>query len=163
MSQSHAYTRIAKATRVQAIQPRQSAVASPTPHAAGVTPTQAMILQLQRTAGNAAVNAMLRQYAQSRDAGSTGGVRGQQPRAVQRAVTPLQRRAGAPVSVQRWPTTTPTLDWSQTQSITTLQSGQPVLFFKDQTDPPVVVKAEDAPYGLTQMNAIMHKQVHGTA
>jgi hypothetical protein len=122
-----------------------------------------MILQLQRTAGNAAVNAMLRQYAQSREAASADGVRAAQSPGAQRAGTPVQRRAGAPVSVQRWPTNTPNLDWSQTQTITTLQSGQPVLFFKDQTDPPVVVKAEDAPYGLTQMNAIMHKQVHGTA
>jgi len=122
-----------------------------------------MILQLQRTAGNAAVNALLRQYAQGKEAASTDGVHAAQAPVTQRAVTPVQRRAGGgQVTVQRWPTNTPNLDWSQTQSITALQSGQPVLFFKDQTDPPVVVKAEDAPYGLTLLNAFMHDQVHGT-
>ncbi len=53
---------------------------------AGLTPTQSMILQLQRTAGNAAVNALLRQY---RSAGTA-----QLPPA-QRAVTSIQNRAGA--------------------------------------------------------------------
>jgi len=143
MSESHAYTRTAKvADHVQTRQPRRSALAGPASQSAGLTPTQSMILQLQRTAGNAAVNALLRQYACGGEAGSA--------------------RGAAPVNVQRWPTNTPNLDWSQTQSITTLQSGQPVLFFKDQTDPAVVVKAEDAPFGLTQMNAMMHQQVHGT-
>jgi len=118
-----------------------------------------MILQLQHTAGNAAVNALLQRHAQAGAAGPGDGVGNRR--------TPMQRRAGAAreggaVSLQRWPTNTPTLDWSRTQRITTLQSGQPVLFFHDTTEPPVVVKAEDAPYGLTQLNALMHKSVHGT-
>jgi len=126
-----------------------------------------MILQLQRTAGNAAVNALLRQYTQAGKAASADGVHAPQTPAAQRAAPAVQRRSGATgsasgVPVQRWPTTTPNLDWSQTKKITALQSGQPVLFFKDQTDPPVVVKAEDAPYGLALLNSFMHKQVHGT-
>ncbi|MGH2386928.1 MAG: hypothetical protein ACRDIE_01895 [Chloroflexota bacterium] len=100
------------------------------------------------------MNALLRQHAQ---AGTTRPGEG----------APVQRRArsasgSGPVPVQRWPTNTPTLDWSQTQTITALQSGQPVLFFHDTTEPPVVVKAEDAPYGLTLLNAFMQKKVHGT-
>jgi hypothetical protein len=80
---------------------------------------------------------------------------------------PVQRRAragagGAPVTVQRWPTDTPNLDWNQTQTISALPSGQPVLFFRDHAGPPVVVKAEDAPYGLTLFSDVIHQQVHGT-
>ncbi len=112
-----------------------------------------MILQLQRTAGNAAVNALLRQQAEA----SQGAM----------AARPVQRRAragagGAPVTVQRWPSNTPTLNWNNTQRITTITSGQPVLFFHDATEPPVVVMAEDAPYGITQLTSMMHAQVHGT-
>lgn len=155
MSTSHMYTRTALAVRRgRPLQRRTSPAAEPSSQGPVLTPTQSMILQLQRTAGNAAVNALLQQHAQAGTARPGEGA-------------PVQRRArsasgSGPVPVQRWPTNTPTLDWSQTQTITTLQSGQPVLFFKDHSDPPVVVKAEDAPYGLTLLNAYMQKKVHGT-
>ncbi|MGH2409775.1 MAG: hypothetical protein ACRDGS_05320 [Chloroflexota bacterium] len=156
MSESHAYTRAARVADHPPIrQARQAEQTGATQQGAGLTPTQSMILQLQRTAGNAAVNALLRQYAQGKQAASADGVRGRQSPTV-------QRRAGTPVSVQRWPTTTPNLDWSQTQSIGALPSGQPVLFFHDHSGPPVVVKAEDAPYGLTLFSDVIHQQVHGT-
>jgi hypothetical protein len=56
-------------SRAVALQP--SATRSDTRQPAGLTPTQSMILQLQRTAGNAAVNALLRQYTQAREGGQT--------------------------------------------------------------------------------------------
>lgn len=64
--------------------------------------------------------------------------------------------------IHRWPTDTPTLDFSKTKTMTPLMSGQAVLFVKDATDPPVVVKSEDAPFGATLLNAFMHRQLHGT-
>ncbi len=164
MSDSRTYARTTReADRRHTLKPHRPAGASPIRQDAGLTPTQQMILRLQRTAGNAAVNALLQEYQRVRETGQATG-----PHVAQRAVKPVPLRTsttagGAQATVQRWPTTTPTLDWSQTQSITPIMSGQPVLFFRDQTDPPVVVKAEDAPVGLTWMNALMHSQVHGTA
>src|SRR3954452_19284927 len=96
-----------------------SATRGDTRQPAGLTPTQSMILQLQRTGGNTAVNALLQRYARAGAVGPGDGVGNRR--------TSMQRRAGAarqggPVSLQRWPTNTPTLDWSQTQRITALQS-----------------------------------------
>lgn len=107
--------------------------------------TAGQMAVLQRTIGNQAVQRVM----------ANGGAQ----QGLQRA-TNLPR--GASSVIQRWPTNTPTLDWGQTKSISPIMSGQPVLFFRDATDPPVVVKSEDAPYGLTLLNAFMHKQVHGT-
>ncbi|HVA88840.1 MAG TPA: hypothetical protein VNL71_03270, partial [Chloroflexota bacterium] len=70
MSEAHVYTRTAKAeSHAQARQPRQPAPVDLTQPSAGLTSTQQMILQFQRTAGNAAVNALLRQYAPAREGG----------------------------------------------------------------------------------------------
>jgi hypothetical protein len=152
MAVARKYTRAARRSGpAPTLQARKAAPAQPAGQAAALTPTQSMILQLQRTAGNAAVNALLRQQAGA----GQGAVAA---RSVQRRV----RAGGAPVTVQRWPSNTPTLNWNNTQRITTITSGQPVLFFHDATEPPVVVKAEDAPYGITQLTSMMHEQVHGT-
>ena len=64
--------------------------------------------------------------------------------------------------IHRWPTDTPTLDFTKTKTMTPLMSGQAVLFVKDATDPPVVIKSEDAPFGATLLSAFMHRQLHGT-
>jgi hypothetical protein len=83
MSTLRMYTRTAYTVhRDRTLQRRISPVAEPSGRAT-LTPTQSMILQLQRTAGNAAVNALLRQYASAGTA---------QPRSVLRTVTPIGRR-----------------------------------------------------------------------
>src|SRR5512146_3249268 len=66
MKSSYARRSTAKAvSRDQESQRQPTTVASSALTAAGLTLTQSMILQLQRTAGNAAVNALLRQCAQA--------------------------------------------------------------------------------------------------
>lgn len=105
----------------------------------GLTSNQVGVLQ--RSIGNQATQRIL------------------QPSVAQRA--PLNRGGGRGM-IQRWPTNTPDLDWNQTQTVTPLMSGQAVLFVKDHSDPPVVVKAEDADFGITLLNSFVHKTVHGT-
>ncbi len=46
--------------------------------------------------------------------------------------------------------------------MTPLMSGQALPFIKDATEPPVVIKSEDAPCGATRLSAFMHRQVRGT-
>ncbi|HVC79001.1 MAG TPA: hypothetical protein VNL35_00675 [Chloroflexota bacterium] len=85
MSQSHAYTRAARAADHTPIrQARQAERTGATQQGVGLTPTQRMILQLQRTAGNAAVNALPRQYARAGKAASADGVHAAKAPAVQR-------------------------------------------------------------------------------
>ena len=79
------------------------------------------------------------------------------------AAQPAQMNRGTSAgTIQRWPTNTPNLDWDQTKSVSPLMSGQAVLFVKDDSDPPVVVKAEDADFGITLLNSFVHKTIHGT-
>jgi hypothetical protein len=100
------------------------------------------VATLQRSVGNQATQRVINRAIAQRDARGS-------------------RAHGAPL-IQRWPTDTPTLDWAQTRTMTPIMSGQAVLFVKDSTDPPVVIKAEDAAYGVTLLNSYVHKQAHGT-
>jgi len=95
----------------------------------------------------------------------TAGVTGQ---AAQRAAigsTSLQRWAGTSTThatpVQRvWDFNNPA--WGTTQRISTVTSGQAVLFMHDDTNDTIVVKGEDTPIGMTTLVAGVHQQIHGT-
>ncbi len=62
-------------------------------------------------------------------------------------------------TIRRWNINAPTLDWSKTQSIGTVTSGQAVWFFDDSTGDRIVVKKEDRQVGLGELSALMHETI----
>lgn len=77
---------------------------------------------------------------------------------------PLQRHARttstSPLAIQRvWDFNKP--NWASTQSIGTISSAQPVVFFRDNTGDTMVVKKEDTAISLAQITGAAHRSVHG--
>jgi hypothetical protein len=62
-------------------------------------------------------------------------------------------------TIRRWNINAPAIDWTKTRKVSTIDSGQPVWFFEDNTGDKLVVKKEAQKIGLSELSAAMHESL----
>lgn len=62
-------------------------------------------------------------------------------------------------TIRRWNIDAPTIDLNNASTIKTIETGQLVWMFEDQSGDTLVIKREPQPIGLAEMSGLMHEQI----